>query len=43
VSRVLGVEVSAQIGSLTLKEPFVIARDTTTEAEVVWVEIELEV
>jgi len=42
VSRVLGVEVSAQIGSLTLKEPFVIARDTTTEAEVVWVEIEHE-
>ena len=42
MSRVLGVEVSAQIGSLTLKEPFVIARDTTTEAEVVWVEIEHE-
>ena len=36
------MEVSAQIGSLTLKEPFVIARDTTTEAEVVWVEIEHE-
>ena len=34
------MQVSAQIGSLTLKEPFVIARDTTTEAEVVWVEIE---
>ena len=42
MSRVLGVEISAQIGSLTLKEPFVIARDTTTEAEVVWVEIEHE-
>jgi L-alanine-DL-glutamate epimerase-like enolase superfamily enzyme len=34
------VQVTAQIGSLTLTEPFVIARDTTTEAEVVWVEIE---
>ena len=39
-SRVRAVQISAQIGSLTLKEPFVIAPDTTTEAEVVWVEIE---
>ena len=36
------MQVSAQIASLPLKEPFVIARDTTTEAEVVWVEIEHE-
>jgi L-Ala-D/L-Glu epimerase len=34
------VDVSARIGSLTLKEPFTIARSTETEAEVVWVEIE---
>jgi L-Ala-D/L-Glu epimerase len=31
---------SARIASLPLAEPFVIARETTTEAEVVWVEIE---
>jgi L-alanine-DL-glutamate epimerase-like enolase superfamily enzyme len=36
------VQISARIASLPLKEPFVIARDTTTEAEVVWVEIEHE-
>jgi L-alanine-DL-glutamate epimerase-like enolase superfamily enzyme len=36
------VEISARIASLPLAEPFVIARDTTTEAEVVWVEIEHE-
>jgi L-Ala-D/L-Glu epimerase len=36
------VEISARIASLPLKEPFVIARETTTEAEVVWVEIEHE-
>jgi L-Ala-D/L-Glu epimerase len=36
------VETSARIASLSLAEPFVIARDTTTEAEVVWVEIEHE-
>jgi L-alanine-DL-glutamate epimerase-like enolase superfamily enzyme len=34
------VQVSARIASLTLKEPFAIARGTQTEAEVVWVEIE---
>jgi L-alanine-DL-glutamate epimerase-like enolase superfamily enzyme len=34
------MRVEARIASLPLKEPFVIARDTTTEAEVVWVEIE---
>jgi L-Ala-D/L-Glu epimerase len=36
------VKLSARIESLPLEEPFVIARDTTTEAEVVWVEIEHE-
>ena len=36
------MHVSARIGSLPLKEPFIIARDTTTEAEVDWVEIEHE-
>jgi L-alanine-DL-glutamate epimerase-like enolase superfamily enzyme len=36
------VETSARNASLSLAEPFVIARDTTTEAEVVWVEIEHE-
>jgi len=36
------MQVSARIASLPLAEPFVIARDTTTEAEVVWVEIEHE-
>ena len=36
------METSARIASLSLAEPFVIARDTTTEAEVVWVEIEHE-
>ncbi|HEU6445639.1 MAG TPA: dipeptide epimerase [Gaiellaceae bacterium] len=34
------MQVTGQIAALGLKEPFVIARDTTTEAEVVWVEIE---
>jgi L-Ala-D/L-Glu epimerase len=34
------VHVSARIASLPLKEPFVIARETMTEEEVVWVEIE---
>jgi L-alanine-DL-glutamate epimerase-like enolase superfamily enzyme len=34
------VKLSARIEALPLDEPFVIARDTTTEAEVVWVEIE---
>jgi L-Ala-D/L-Glu epimerase / N-acetyl-D-glutamate racemase len=34
------VKLSARIEALPLAEPFVIARDTTTEAEVVWVEIE---
>ena len=34
------MQVSARIASLPLEEPFVIARETTTEAEVVWVEIE---
>ena len=36
------MEVTARIARLPLAEPFVIARDTTTEAEVVWVEIEHE-
>ena len=36
------MRVTARIASLPLKEPFVIARDTTTEAEVVWVEIQHE-
>jgi L-Ala-D/L-Glu epimerase / N-acetyl-D-glutamate racemase len=36
------VHISARIASLPLAEPFVIARETTTEAEVVWVEIEQE-
>ena len=36
------MKLSARIESLPLEEPFVIARDTTTEAEVVWVEIEHE-
>ena len=31
---------SARTGPLTLREPFVIARETITEEEVVWVEIE---
>ena len=34
------MQVTARIGSLTLKEPFTIARGTQTEAEVVWVELE---
>ena len=34
------MQVSGRIASLPLAEPFVIARDTTTEADVVWVEIE---
>ena len=34
------MKLSARIEALPLEEPFVIARDTTTEAEVVWVEIE---
>jgi L-alanine-DL-glutamate epimerase-like enolase superfamily enzyme len=36
------VLVSARIASLLLAEPFVIARESMTEAEVVWVEIEHE-
>ena len=36
------MHVSARIGSLPLKEPFVIARETMAEAEVVWVEIDHE-
>ena len=36
------MKLSARIESLPLAEPFAIARDTTTEAEVVWVEIEHE-
>jgi L-Ala-D/L-Glu epimerase len=36
------VKASARIEALPLEEPFVIARDTTTEAEVAWVEIEHE-
>jgi L-Ala-D/L-Glu epimerase len=34
------VKVISRIATLPLTEPFVIARDTTTEAEVVWVELE---
>ena len=36
------MKASARIESLPLEEPFVIARDTTTQAEVAWVEIEHE-
>jgi L-Ala-D/L-Glu epimerase / N-acetyl-D-glutamate racemase len=36
------MQATARIASLTLKEPFRIARETMTEAEVVWVEIEHE-
>jgi L-alanine-DL-glutamate epimerase-like enolase superfamily enzyme len=36
------VKLSARIEALPLEEPFVIARDTTTEARVVWVELEHE-
>src|ERR687896_297068 len=36
------MQVTGRIASLTLKEPFAIARGTQTEAEVVWVEIEHE-
>jgi L-Ala-D/L-Glu epimerase len=36
------VLVSARIASLLLAEPFVIARESMTEAEVVWVEVEHE-
>jgi L-Ala-D/L-Glu epimerase len=36
------MQISARVASLTLKEPFAIARGTQTEAEVVWVEIEHE-
>ena len=36
------MQISARIASLPLAEPFVIARETTAEAEVVWVEIEHE-
>jgi L-Ala-D/L-Glu epimerase / N-acetyl-D-glutamate racemase len=36
------MQVSGRIASLTLAEPFTIARGTQTEAEVVWVEIEHE-
>jgi L-alanine-DL-glutamate epimerase-like enolase superfamily enzyme len=34
------VKLTARIEALPLEEPFVIARDTTTEARVVWVELE---
>lgn len=34
------MKLSARIEALSLEEPFVIARDTTTEVEVVWVELE---
>jgi L-alanine-DL-glutamate epimerase-like enolase superfamily enzyme len=34
------MQISGRIASLPLKEPFVIARETMTDAEVVWVEIE---
>jgi L-Ala-D/L-Glu epimerase len=36
------MQVSGQIAKLPLKEPFVIARETMTDSEVVWVEIEHE-
>ena len=36
------MQVTAQIATLQLAEPFVIARGTETDAEVVWVEIEHE-
>jgi L-alanine-DL-glutamate epimerase-like enolase superfamily enzyme len=36
------MQVTGRIASLTLTEPFTIARETMTEAEVVWVEIEHE-
>ncbi|MBA2361411.1 MAG: dipeptide epimerase [Actinobacteria bacterium] len=36
------MRIDARIARLQLAEPFVIARETTTEAEVVWVEIEHE-
>jgi L-alanine-DL-glutamate epimerase-like enolase superfamily enzyme len=36
------VKLSARIEALPLEEPFVIARETTTVAEVVWVEVEHE-
>ena len=36
------MRLSARIESLELEEPFVIARDTTETAEVVWVEVEHE-
>ncbi len=36
------MKLSARIEALPLEEPFVIARETMTEAEVVWVEIEHE-
>jgi L-Ala-D/L-Glu epimerase len=36
------MQVSARIAALQLAEPFTIARETMTEAEVVWVEIEHE-
>jgi L-Ala-D/L-Glu epimerase len=34
------VKLAARIEALQLEEPFVIARDTTTQAEVVWIELE---
>ena len=34
------MKLSARIEALPLEEPFVIARETTTEAEVVWIELE---
>jgi L-Ala-D/L-Glu epimerase len=41
-SRLSAVRLSARIVKLELAEPFVIARDTTELAEVVWVELEHE-
>src|SRR4029450_3609105 len=41
-SRLSAVRLSARIVKLELAEPFVIARDTTEVAEVVWVELEHE-
>jgi L-alanine-DL-glutamate epimerase-like enolase superfamily enzyme len=39
-TRVVAVRLSARIEALPLAEPFVIARETTEVAEVVWVELE---
>jgi L-alanine-DL-glutamate epimerase-like enolase superfamily enzyme len=42
MSKVADVQLSARIEALPLAEPFVIARNTTEVAEVVWVELEHE-